>query len=339
MKCERFTLYVSRAMIEKRPLVVLLGPTAVGKSMIAVQLAKVLDTEVLTADSRQVYRGMDIGTDKPSVAERHGVPHRLIDLANPDERFNVGLFRRAAVAEIERLYRGGRLPLVVGGTGLWVRALVRGLWDGPTADWHYREQLERDVREHGSAALHERLAAVDPESAARLHPNDMVKIIRALEVYHLRGRPLSDGHRRHGFSERPFAALLIGLMRERQALYRRIEERVEVELAKGLVDETRRLLAHGYGRDLGSMKGLGYRQMAGYLGGESSYADAVEVLKRDTRRFAKRQLTWFRKEPGITWLHLDEDETVERTVSRIMDCIERFLVHLAGQEEPIADGR
>jgi len=332
MKSERVTLHLSRDTTEKRPLVVLLGQTAVGKSRIAVQLAKALDTDVLTADSRQVYRGMDIGTDKPSPAEREGVPHRLIDLVEPDERFNAGLFRRAAVAEIERLYGKGRLPLVVGGTGLWVRALVRGLWDGPTADWHYRERLEREAREHGPAALHERLAAVDPESAARLHPNDTVKIIRALEVYHLRGQPLSDGHRRHGFNERPFAALLIGLLREREALYRRIEERVEVELAKGLVDETRRLLAQGYGRDLGSMKGLGYRQMAGYLAGESSYEDAVGALKRDTRRFAKRQLTWFRKEPGITWLHLAEEEPVETTVGRIMDCIERFLVHLAGDE-------
>lgn len=313
-----------------RPLVVLVGPTAVGKSQVAILVARALGTEVLTADSRQVFRGMDIGTDKPSPAERRGVPHRLIDLVEPDEPFNVGDYRRLALAEIARLHGAGLVPLVVGGTGLYVRALLRGLWAGPSADWALRAQFEEEARLGGDEALHRRLAEVDPESAVRLHPKDRAKVIRALEVHRLLGRPLSALHREHGFGERPFATLLLGLIREREALYRRIEARVELELAKGLLEETRGLLARGYGRHLGSMKGLGYRQMAGYLDGEYDYDEAVRRLKRDTRHFAKRQLTWFRREPGLTWLSLSEEEPAERAAERIVAEVERFLAGLAG---------
>lgn len=308
-----------------RPLLAVVGPTAVGKSRIAVRLAKALETEVLTADSRQVYRGMDIGTDKPTPEERAGVPHRLIDLVTPDQPFNAGEYRRHAVIEIERLYREGRIPLVVGGTGLYVRALIRGLWEGPATDWSLRERLEREVQLDGPEPLHRRLANVDPETAARVHPHDQTKIIRALEVFHLSGYPLSAAHRRHACSERPFAPLLIGLTRDRQALYRRIECRVEAQLASGLVQETRGLLERGYGRSCGSMKGLGYRQIAGYLAGDYPYEEAVRRLKRDTRHFAKRQWTWFRKETGVTWFTMDEQEPVEPVVARIMDLVQRFL--------------
>lgn len=308
-----------------RPLLAVVGPTAVGKSQIAVRLAKALETEVLTADSRQVYRGMDIGTDKPTPEERAGVPHRLIDLVEPDQPFNAGEYRRHAVVEIERLYREGRIPLVVGGTGLYVRALVRGLWEGPTADWSLRERLESEAHREGPEHLHRQLARVDPETAGRLHPRDRAKIVRALEVFQLSGRPLSAAHRRHAFAERPFTPLLIGLTRARPALYRRIECRVEAQLAKGLVQETRRLLERGYGRGLGSMKGLGYRQIAGYLAGDDPYEEAVRRLKRDTRHFAKRQWTWFRKEPGITWVTVDEQESIEQVVARIMELVQRFL--------------
>lgn len=308
-----------------RPIIVLVGPTAVGKSQIAVRLAQILGTEVLTADSRQVYRGMDIGMDKPTLEERQGVPHRLMDLVNPDEPFNVGTYRRLALAEIERLYGEGRIPLVVGGTGLYVRALLRGLWEGPGADWGFRGRLEAQARLKGGDYLYQELTRRDPELAGRLHPHDHVKIIRALEVHHLLGQPLSAVQRRHGFADRPFAALLIGLARERQALYRRIEARVDAQLAKGLVDETRRLLAQGFGRHLGSMKGLGYRQIAGYVAGEYDYDEAVRRLKRDTRHFAKRQLTWFRKEPGMVWVTLEERESVETIVARILELANCFL--------------
>jgi tRNA dimethylallyltransferase len=311
----------------KPPLIVLAGPTAVGKSAIAIPLAKTLGTEILTADSRQVYRGMDIGMDKPSLKERGGVPHRLIDLVEPDQPFNVGEYRRLALMEIARLHQEGRVPLMVGGTGLYVRTVVRGLWDGPPADWTYRHRLMDLARKEGAAHLYRQLAHVDPDLAARLHPHDEVKIIRGLEAYNLTGRPLSDLHREHAFAEKPFSTLLIGLTRDRQDLYRRIDARVEVQLANGLVDETRRLIAHGYGRHLGSMKGLGYRQIAGYLAGEYSYEEAVRLLKRDTRHFAKRQFTWFRKEPGIVWLEIQEGESTGAIVARVMTMVQRFLAN------------
>jgi tRNA dimethylallyltransferase len=318
---------------DKKPLVVLLGPTAVGKSRVGIEVAKRLGSEVLTADSRQVYRGMDIGMDKPTLLERQGVAHRLIDLVEPDQPFNVGLFRRAAAAEIDRLYRSGMLPLLVGGTGLYIRALIRGLWDGPSADWTLRKALMQRARERGAEALHLELAEVDPDTAARLHPHDAVKIVRALEVYAVSGEPLSAAHRRHGFGESPYRPLLVGLTMERAALYRRIDARVEAQLAKGLLEETRRLLDRGYSRSLGSMKGLGYRQMAGYLSGDYPFEEAVRRLTRDTRHFAKRQMTWFRKEPEILWLQVEETEAVETVAERVLDTVARYLRRLEMESE------
>ncbi len=318
----------SSLITRAKPLVAIVGPTAVGKSHIAVLVAKALGTEVLTADSRQVYRGMDIGTDKPSAGERQGVPHRLIDLVDPDQPFNTGEFRRHAVAEITRLHHEGKVPLLVGGTGLYVRTVLRGLWEGPPADWEFRRRLARDADANGADWLYRQLVQVDPESASRLHPNDHAKVIRALEVFHLLGRPLSEEHKRHAFADRPFAPLLIGLTRERPSLYRRVDDRVELELAKGLVEETRSLMSKGYGRDLGSMKGLGYKQMAGYLAGDYDYEEAVRRLKRDTRHFAKRQLTWFRKEPGMMWLSIEDTETPAQVADRIVGEAGRFLAQL-----------
>ena len=310
---------------ERNPLIVLLGPTAVGKSRTAVLLAEALGTEVFTADSRQIYRGMDIGMDKPTPEERRGVPHRLIDLVEPDQPFNVGEYRRLALAEIARLHQKGRIPLVVGGTGLYIRALVRGLWDGPSADRTYRCRLEDDARLSGPNALHKRLAEVDPVLAKCLHPHDQVKIIRGLEVHHLLGRPLSELHRQHGFRESPFSTLLIGLTRDRNSLYRAVEARVDLQLDKGLLRETQEMLNRGYSREHGSMKGLGYRQMAEYLAGEYSYEEAVRRLKRDTRHFAKRQMTWFRKEPGIQWLFIEEGESVHKTAAHVLVRVKQFL--------------
>ncbi|WP_447977583.1 tRNA (adenosine(37)-N6)-dimethylallyltransferase MiaA [Candidatus Nitrospira bockiana] len=306
---------------DAKPLVVLLGPTAVGKSRMAIPVARALQTEILTADSRQVYCGMDIGMDKPREDERGGVPHRLLDLVQPDQPFNVGEYRRLALAEIRRLHREGRVPLMVGGTGLYIRAVVRGLWEGPPADWEYRRRLSDLARIEGPEHLHRRLAAIDPDLASRLHPRDEAKIIRGLEIYETTGRRLSDLHREHAFAERPFSTLLIGLVRDRSELYRRIDARVDEQIARGLVDETRRLLACGYSRNLGSMKGLGYRQMAGYLAGEYSFEEACRRLKRDTRHFAKRQMTWFRREPGVVWLMVAADEPAERTAERVLGVV------------------
>ncbi|HXV69019.1 MAG TPA: tRNA (adenosine(37)-N6)-dimethylallyltransferase MiaA [Nitrospira sp.] len=321
---------LSAAVCERRPLVVLLGPTASGKSRVAVQVAKRFGTEVLTADSRQAYRGMDLGTDKPTMEERRGVPHRLIDLADPDQTFNTGWYRQAALAEIARLYAERQLPFVVGGTGLYIRTLVRGLCPAPQSDPLVRAELMRFAREQGRDRLYAQLVEIDPDSAARLHPNDEAKVLRALEVHRLAGQPLSAIHRLHAFQDAPFSTLLIGLSRLKEPLYRRIEERIDWQLAHGMVEETRSLLDRGYGRHLGALKGLGYRQVAAYLAGECDYEEMVRRFKRDTRHFAKRQMTWFRKEPGIQWISVDEGESPEGTVDRVVRLIERFLDSLEG---------
>lgn len=308
-----------------RPVVVLVGPTAVGKSALAVALAQQLQTEVLAADSRQVYRGMDIATDKPTREEQAGVPHRLIDLAEPDEAFNAGRYRQAAEQEIARLHAEGKLPLVVGGTGLWVRALLGGLCEGPQSDPALRDKLAAEAERVGAEEMHRRLAAVDSLSAARIHPNDRVKVLRALEVHAQTGQTQSTLHEQHAFAARPYTALLIGLRRERDDLYARIEQRIDRMMARGLVEETRGLLARGLSRQLGSMKGLGYKQIAGYLAGDYDEAEAVRLLKRDTRHFAKRQFTWFRKEPGILWLSLDASTDATALLDTVREHIDRFL--------------
>lgn len=319
---------LSETQVRFKPVVVIVGPTAVGKSRIAVEVAKAFETEVLTADSRQVYRGMDVGTDKPAPEERQGVPHRLIDLVGPDESFNAGLYRRQAIDEIERLYRDRRLPLVVGGTGLYVRTLLKGLCDAPSTDPIVRAALKQEAEDQGHDRLYARLVEVDPVAASRLHPRDESKVLRALEVYQLSGRRMSEFQQEHGFAERPFTTLMIGLNRDRDALYRRIEERIDWQLAHGLIEETKQLLDQGYQRDSAAMKGLGYRQVAEHLAGAYDSAEMVRRFKRDTRRFSKRQMTWFRKEPGIQWLTIEESESVQHTTARVIGQADRFLTTL-----------
>ncbi len=308
-----------------KPVVAIVGPTAIGKSRIGIEVAKILKTEILTADSRQVYREMNIGTDKPTLDEQQGIPHRLIDLVDPDQSFNVGDFRHHASQEISRLHRQSLLPLVIGGTGLYIRALLRGLCPGPPANWVIRNELAQEAKTQGPGFLYEKLQQVDPDLAQRLHPNDQPKIQRALEVYRILGTPLSVAHQQHRFEDTPYPSLLVGLTMDRQALYRRIETRVEWEIHKGLVQETQSLMEQGYHRELGSMKGLGYRQFSGYLAGEYSYEEAVRLLKRDTRHFAKRQMTWFQKEPGIHWITLEESDIPDRAATKIVDTIKKFL--------------
>ncbi len=319
---------LSERQVRRKPLVVIVGPTAVGKSGVAVEVAKRLESEILTADSRQVYRGMDVGTDKPPIAARQGIVHHLIDLVDPDQPFNTGLFRHHASAAIDGLYQRRLLPLVVGGTGLYVRTLLQGLCEAPPSDPMVRAQLSIDARQQGHDRLYDRLVGLDPITAAKLHPRDTAKVIRALEVHHLSGVPMSFFQARHAFSERPFSSLLIGLNRDREHLYRRIEERIDCQLANGLIEETRILLGRGYRRDSPAMKGLGYQHVAAYLDGACGREDMVSQFKRDTRRFAKRQMTWFRREPGINWLMIEELEPMDETVERVIRLIHPFMAGL-----------
>jgi tRNA dimethylallyltransferase len=313
-------------MRKMKPVIILMGPTAVGKSSVAVELASDLGSDIISADSRQIYRGMDIGTAKPDLAERKRVAHHLIDVVKPDEMFSAGRFKTMADAIITRLHQEGQVPVIVGGTGLYVKALVYGLWQGAQAEWDLRKKLREKEKLHGSGYLHEMLQAVDPESAARIQPRDVNKLIRAIEVFEQTGQPLSVFHHKHLFKERPYHVIMIGLRRLRSDLYSRIDQRVEEMVDRGLLDEVRGLFKKGYAPELPSMKGLGYRHMVNYLIGKYDLNEAVQRLKRDTRRYAKRQFTWFNRDPAIRWVDLQPSDGNKEAYSKV-----HALIHL--QEE------
>lgn len=283
-------------------LLVICGPTASGKSELALRLAQELGGEIINADSMQLYRGMDIGTAKPSLQQRGAIPHHLIDVADPDHPFSAADFAAAADGAIRDITSRGKRVIVAGGTGLYIRALLGGLVDSPAASGDVRRELQEEARIKGNEAMLERLRGVDPELAARMHPNNLVRIIRALEVHRMTGVPLSHYQREHGFSGRRYESLQIGISVDRQELYRRIETRVEGMLTEGLLDEVAGLLARGYGRELKAMRSIGYKEMAACLAGEYDLEEAERLMKRDTRRYAKRQLTWFNAEKNIIWL-------------------------------------
>ncbi|KAB0665023.1 tRNA (adenosine(37)-N6)-dimethylallyltransferase MiaA [Oryzomonas japonica] len=282
-------------------ILVVVGPTASGKSELALRLARELDGEIVNADSMQVYRGLDIGTAKPPPEQRAGVPHHLIDVAEPDRLFSAADFADAADAAIRAITGRGKRVIVVGGTGLYIRALLKGLVDSPSGAGAVRKALQEEAAQLGNEAMLDKLRQVDPESAARMHPNNLVRIIRALEVHRLTGVPLSRHQQEHAFGALRYDSLQIGIRIDRQELYRRIEARVDQMLAAGLVAEVQGLLAQGYGRQLKAMRAIGYKESAAYLAGECGLDEAVRIMKRDTRRYAKRQLTWFNADPDILW--------------------------------------
>lgn len=290
------------------PVVVIGGPTGVGKTAAGIELARALDGEIVGADSVQIFRYMDIGSAKPTPAERAAAPHHLIDVADPDEPWDAARYARAARRVVADIHNRGRLPLVAGGTGLYIRALVAGIFslgsppeDSTAGDPDLRRRLREEAAALGSPALRQRLAEKDPEAAARIHPNDAFRIVRALEVLEVTGRPLSAHQAEHEFGDAPYRLFRIGLYREREALYARIERRVDAMLAEGLLEEVRCLLGRGYGSELKPMSAIGYRHMVDYLAGRVDWAETVRLLKRDTRRYAKRQLTWFRAEADTRW--------------------------------------
>jgi len=285
--------------VSRDRLVVILGPTATGKSRLAMELALRFGGEIISADSMQVYRYMDIGTAKPSEEERRRIRHHLIDIRNPDEEFTVAEFKECAERAIAMITQRGRLPLLVGGTGLYIRALLEDYTfpRGPR-DEKYRQGLWSRARAEGPQALHRELAAIDPEAAARIHPNDVRRIIRALEVYRYTGKPLSESaDRRPG----RYNCVKIGLYADRTLLYSCIDKRVDAMMEAGLLDEVRRLRDMGYGYSLTSRQALGYKELLAYLAGQDTLAEAVQKIKRETRKFAKRQTTWFKRERDVYW--------------------------------------
>lgn len=300
-------------------IVIILGATAVGKSEVALHLAESVNGEIVNADSQQVYRLMDIGTGKPSKADRERVRHHLIDIVAPNEEFNAALFRQLATESIGQIQARGRNVVVCGGTGLYLRALTRGLFAGPGQDPEVRQALEQEIAANGVASLYQRLERIDPTVGSTIHPNDRQRIIRALEVYQLTGRPLSEWQKEHGFQEDPFDILKIGLLRERAELYNLINLRCERMIEEGLLEEVRGLVERGFDLDLKPLRSVGYRQMGQVFRGKQSLNDAVEEMKQETRHLAKRQLTWFRKDEQIRWFH------PERKYQEIASVVATFL--------------
>ena len=289
------------------PLIAVVGPTASGKSALALRLARERAGEIVSCDSLQVYRGLDIGTAKPTPEERRLVPHHLVDVAAPDEPFSAASYARRAREAVASIARRDRLPLVVGGTGLYLKALLQGLFEGPSRDEGLRARLERLAERHGDSRLHRVLAGRDPEAAARIGPRDRVRTVRALEVLLATGRPISAHHRAGAEPLRGFRVLVIGLAPSRDELRRRVEARTRGMLEAGLLDEIRRLLDAGYAEDLRPLRAIGYRQALAVLRGEMALAEAEATIVTETMRFAKRQMTWFRHQADVAW-YSDADE-------------------------------
>lgn len=303
------------------PLLVIVGPTAVGKTDFALTLAKEIRGEIISADSMQVYQKMNIGTAKPSPAELAAVPHHLIGCVRPDEEFTVADYQARVEALIPAICERGSIPMLVGGTGLYIQAVTEGfVFPEMETDWAFREEMHRLAEEQGPEAVHARLREADPELAGKLHPNDLRRVIRGIEVYRQTGRTSTHFQERAREAPRRYDTIKIGLIRDREELYERINLRVDQMMEMGLAAEVRSLLEERYSPGLVSMQGLGYKEIAGYLLGEYDLAEAVYRLKRDTRHFAKRQGTWFKRDPEILWLHPGK-ETVHAMVERVKEII------------------
>lgn len=305
--------------MNKRPLIILAGPTAVGKTSTSIELAKAVNGEIISADSMQVYQYMDIGTAKISVEEMDGIKHYLIDAFKPDDEFSVAVFKECAMKCMDEIYGKGKIPILVGGTGFYIQAILFDIQFCNIEGHKYREEIELFYREHGGEALHNRLKEVDPQSALNIHTNNVKRVMRALEYFSETGEKFSSHNDVQKQRESKFNHCYFVLNDQRDLLYQRIEERIDLMMEQGLVKEVQSLLDMGYDRDLVSMQGLGYKEIISYLYEEITLEEAIYVLKRDTRRFAKRQLTWFRKE-DVVWIDKGRfNYQLEEILSFMMD--------------------
>lgn len=302
--------------IIKKPLIILTGPTASGKTELSVRLAKAVNGEIISADSIQVYKYMDIGSAKVTRDEMQGVRHYLVDELYPDEEFNIYIFKEKAKKYMDEIYAKGKVPIVAGGTGFYIQSLLYDVeFESEDNDREYRRELESMAEEKGADYLHDMLKRVDEKAAGAIHPNNVKRVIRALEYNKLTGGRISEHNERQRERKSPYSFKYFVLNMDRDRLYERIDRRIDIMLENGLVEEVNHLLDMGYGRELVAMQGLGYKEIAAYLEGELSLDEAVYILKRDTRHFAKRQLTWFRRERDVSWVnyedfHMDKDEVL-----------------------------
>lgn len=304
----------------KKPLIVLTGPTAVGKTRLSIALAKAVNGEILSADSMQVYRGMDIGSAKIKPEEMQGVPHHMIDIIEPAEEFNVVIFKTMCEEIIRGIYERGHIPIVVGGTGFYIQALLRNIDFAENEDnTAYRSELEKLAEEKGAEYLHEMLCRVDPDSGAAIHANNVKRTIRALEYYQLTGEQISKHNEAEKQKQSAYLSCYFVLNDDRAVLYERIEKRIDEMLEEGLVEEVKKLKEAGCHRGMVSMQGLGYKEILAWLDGDISFETAVDILKRDTRHFAKRQLTWFRREKEVIWFDRTEYPSEEAILSAMLE--------------------
>lgn len=307
----------------KKPLIIITGPTAVGKTQISIKLAKAINAEIISADSMQVYRHMDIGTAKINKEQMNGVKHYLIDILEPQEEFNVVNFKTYAKAAIKDIYNKGKLPIIVGGTGFYIQALLYDIdFKKSKEDPIYRQKLEALAKEKGNNYLHSKLEEVDSEAATKIHPNNIKKVIRALEYYKETGERISEHNKEQEKKESPYNFSYIVLTDEREHLYERINLRVDQMIEKGLVGEVKELLSKGCKKDMVSMQGLGYKEIIAFIEGETNLEESIYRLKRDTRHFAKRQLTWFKREKEVTWidkskLHYDNELILNKILEEL----------------------
>lgn len=303
----------------KKPLIVLTGPTAVGKTKLSISLAKAVGGEIISADSMQVYRYMDIGSAKISPEEMEGIPHYLVDELLPEEEFHIVKFQEMAKKAMEQIYQKGKIPILVGGTGFYIQAVTRDIdFTQAVQEDNYRKELEQLATEKGPSCLHQMLEEVDPKSAEEIHENNVKRVIRALEFYHQNGSPISAHNEEQKLRQSPYNLAYFVLNAPRELLYKRIDARVEEMVQEGLLEEVKKLKDMGYHRGMVSMQGLGYKEMLAFLEGEYSFEEAVRILKRDTRHFAKRQLTWFRREPEVCWVEKDKFNYQEEKILEYM---------------------
>ena len=305
--------------MEQKPMIVLTGPTAVGKTKLSIDLAKAIGGEIISADSMQVYRYMDIGSAKIKTEEMQGVRHHLIDILEPWDEFNVVVFKQKCEECLQGIYERGHIPILTGGTGFYIQAVLRDIdFTENEEDTSYRKELEKLAQEKGAEYLHDMLKAVDPPSAEAIHANNIKRCIRALEYYKLTGQRISDHNEQEKKKMSPYNSCYFVLNDDRERLYTRIELRIDEMLAGGLVDEVKKLRDMGCHRGMVSMQGLGYKEILAYLDGDCSLEEAVYLLKRDTRHFAKRQLTWFRREQDVIWVDKDKFEYNEEAILQFM---------------------